>query len=282
MPLSFPLGPVAKAIRWMWKVITKKLLFKAYQCSHEMWARRHRLGTYWCTCGPHLEYSLHLALLTDPEPRTSLIAFRSTNDCISSLRLVFEAEARGIFFQEPIQLINIGRKPIVWTMRNVPYQDFIDYSEQTGLRFSYHRFRLRQVTLTLSEGQTVSPFDSLPNELTHTWFLNSKWKHRWGRFWNLDAIEEAQYRLRSYWGHCFCKASVRTYIGGVYMENRFQWLARMVTRPIAWIMSSKPAVITQFWTSIWSGLFVLNGESHLQWRWKNNRQGSSKTSFPSH
>lgn len=66
---------------------------KTYQLSHERWAVRHRLGASWHSLGNYLEYSLRFAQLTDKEPRCSRIAFRSKEERLQQVELVFEAIA---------------------------------------------------------------------------------------------------------------------------------------------------------------------------------------------
>ena len=276
MPLSPPIGPLVAAARWVGSLVTKKLFLSAYRRSHELWAKRHRLGARWESCGEHLEYSLYLAQFTDPEPRTSKIAIRTTGEDVTHLSLIFEAESDVARYQEQVTMVNVNKKAIVWTMSNIPHQRFVEFHDRAGPRFSWDACKMRDVRINLASGRDVVPFDTMTSHLTHTWFLNSEWKFKWSLFWNLDALRWAKQRLAQYWRFGFGMPAVRTY-GPSASSAKTITLGRMlavVTRPVAWLMSTECATTIQLWLALWSGLCVLNDESQLQWRWSRQAEGS--------
>lgn len=120
MPLSPPIGPLIAAARWAGGLVTRKLFLSTYHRSHELWAQRHRLGAHCKSYYGHLEHSLYLAQLTDPEPRTSMIAIRATGEDIARPSLIFEAESDVVRFQEQVTMVNVNQKAIVWTMTSIP------------------------------------------------------------------------------------------------------------------------------------------------------------------
>ena len=270
-------GPIVAALRWLWGWLwgwlrgwlARRLFLRTYRRAQEISAKRRRLGAIWEACGSHFEYSDYLAQFTDPEPRTSRIALRSVSEDIDVLALVFEAESASARFQERIEVFHVGRKPIVWTMTNVPYQDYLGFHERSGPRFSWESCRIIVTRLKLKSGEEARPFETIAADLTHSWFLNSKWKHRWGRFWNLDAVEWAKRRLAEYWRWGFGMPSTRQYGPNGLEVGAGRRLAIVFTRPIAWLLSRDSVVTIQFWMAIWSGLYVLNDESELHWRWSN-------------
>lgn len=276
MPISPPIGPVFRALHWAFTYLTRALFSGTYRRSHELWAKRHRLGAHWNACGQHLEYSVYIAQATDPEPRISRIAFRSVNEDIDTLSVVFEADSDTARYQERIAMVNVNRKPIVWTMTNVPFQDFLQLHDHAGPRFSWDAYKISVVQLKLKGGRIVQPFDTLTSHLTHTWFLNSTWRHKWQRFWNLDAIHWAKKRLCEYWTFGFGMPATRRYGPNGYEATPVQRLMTSGTRPLAWLMASDWVVTIQFWAALWSGLYVLNDETELQWRWKKPEIGAEK------
>ncbi|WP_211442454.1 hypothetical protein [Collimonas humicola] len=222
-----------------------------------------------------------MAQFTDPEPRISRIAFRALHEDIQELTLFFEAESASARFQERIEIRNVNKKPIVWIMTNVPHQDFLRSNECTGLQFSWDTYRISVTRLKLKNGYEVDPFNALTCHLTHTWFLNSTWKWKWKRFWNLDAIQWAKTRLFEYWHFGFGMPAIRIFGPNGFEVTTVQRLLISATRPIAWVMSRNWVITFQFWIAIWSGLYVLNDESELQWRWAksvNNSEGFHKRS----
>lgn len=276
MPILPPIGAVFSALRWTFAWLTKALFLGAYRRSHELWAKRHQLGAHWNACGQHLEYSIYLAQFTDPEPRTPRIAFRAVDEDIATLSLVFEADSYTARFQERIALVNVNRKPIVWAMTNIPYQEFLEFHERAGPLFSWDSYKLCAVQLRLKSGSDVKPFDTMDSHLTHTWFHNSTWKYRWQRFWNLDAIQWAKTRLYEYWTFSFGMPATRSYGPNGHEARVIQRLVESGTRPISWLMASDWVVTLQFWGALWSRLYVLNDEEELQWRWKRPKKSTER------
>jgi hypothetical protein len=272
MPLSPPIGALISAVRWFSSAATKKLFLQTFHRSHEIWIKHHRLGTYWNKCGDHIEYSLYLAYFTDPEPRASKIAIRAITENIVSLSMTFEAESDTDRFQEQITMHDVNRKAIVWTLANIPYQNFIGIDHSGCPRFMWDKYRLRNVKIQLQCGQDITLFDSVISHLTHTWAMNSRWEFKWGRFWNLDALQWAKHQLMQYWRFRFGMPAIRVYYPSHSSPRNVSWwqvVRAVTTRPIAWLMATEFACSIQFWLLLWSGLFVLNDESELQWRWHN-------------
>lgn len=95
MSLPVPFGAIVTVVKKCWSTLTQIMLIKTYLLSHERWAVRHRLGASWHSLGNYLEYSLRFAQLTDKEPRCSRIAFRSKEERLQQVELVFEAIGSG-------------------------------------------------------------------------------------------------------------------------------------------------------------------------------------------
>lgn len=264
MTLPLPVGLMIRAIGWIKELLLKHLFLSTYVRSHGLWVKRHRLGTHWTECGDYFEYSLYLAQLTDPEPRESKIAIRAISEEIASLSLVLEARSASARFQERIELLNVNRKPLVCKLPNIPYQDVPEFHEQAGPLFSWDDYDISVTSLQLVNGNKMRPFKSMRASLSHTWFLNSRWERRWKCFWNLDAVKEAQLRIYQRWAFQVKYA----YFGREL--NLAQGLAVAAMRPFAWVMAQDWAIAAQFWIAIWSGLYVLNDKSELQWRWKDS------------
>lgn len=270
MPLSPHVGPIIATVRWAASLITKKLFLRTYHRSHEIWIKRRRLGAHWKKCGEHLEYSLYLAQLTDPEPRASKVAIRSTGEDINHLSLIFEADSDVARFQEQVTMVNVNKKAIVWALTNVPYQQLVEFNDSVS--FSWDAYRMRNIRITLQSGKELTPFDTMTTHLTHTWCLNSEWKFKWNQFWNLDALQLAKHELALYWRFSFGRPAVQIY-GPFPSETPITvpHVLNVITRPISWLMAREAAITIQFWFALWSGLYVLNDKSELQWRWSRHK-----------
>lgn len=261
MPTSMPIGLIAKAIAWLWSQLTKLLLFNTYVRSQEIWARRNRLGARWQPLGNYLEYSLRLALLTDIEPRTSRVALRATSRKISSLEVYFEATGSGIRYQEKISLCDLNSRPIIWNLVNIPCQRLIDISE-SGAAFSIDSVQFLHCHVELDDGEVIPRHNSLMAHMTHSWLMNDEWAFRWGVWWNCNSIKWAKRRIEEYWRWGVGSPAFR-----IYSSNHREpiWISGL--RGIGWVMGRSWLVTLQFWMAIWSGLFILNDDDRLQWRW---------------
>ncbi|WP_172670442.1 hypothetical protein [Chromobacterium subtsugae] len=216
-----------------------------------------------------MEYSLYLAHATDQDPKVSRIAVRATRQDLHRVSMVFEAESDVVRYQESIVLHNVNRKAIVWTLSNIPHQMLIQTSVNEGVRFSLDECGFRNIKVTLDDGTEKHAFDTMQSSLTHTWHLNSEWKYRWGRYWNLDAVKWAKQQMALYWRFVFGMPRVRVYTpSGPPTQFNLTQLWIVATRPLAWVMATNMLLDLQFWLAIWSGMFIINSESELQLRWK--------------
>lgn len=277
LAIPIPIGPIISAIRRLASIVTKCLFLPTYRRSHAIWVDHHRLGTHWTKCGEHLEYSLYLAHATDPEPKISKIAIRATGQDLHRVSMVFEAESDVARYQEPIVLHNVDPKAIVWTLTNIAYQNLSQVNEKAGIRFSLDEYRFRNVQVTLDDGTEDRAFDTMQTSLTHTWHWNSDWNYRWGRYWNLDAAKWAKQQMALYWRFGFGMPQAPEYgpSGTSASFNLTQlWVA--ATRPLSRVMATNMLLTLQFWLAIWSGMFILNNESELQWRWKQAERSNSQ------
>lgn len=255
MAIHIPFGPLRSAVEWLYDRLTKLLLLSTYRQSHELWAKRHRLGAHWTLLGEALEYSLYLAQPSDPEPRTSRIAFRATEDNIESVDLVFEAVGSGIRYQEPIWLHHVDRRPIVRALSSVPSLDVLELSER-GLFFTIDSYQIRNCSIRYPDGRSRELADSLEGHLIQNWFLNDLWVNRWSRWWNCNEIRYAKRNIAEYW------------------RFRSGWPLRRASI-LGKIMSARWLVTIQFWLAIWSRLYVMNDDGLLEPRWKRKDTDSS-------
>lgn len=256
-------------IRLTWNPITRILFLGAYSKSHNRWVDRHRLGTSWDAIGEYLEYSLYLALEVDPDPKVPKIAIRAKDCVIDDLVLIFEAQAGSSNFQEHIKAINISSTPAVFSMGSIPYQKM--RVSDGEIYFSWDSYQIRCIHISLKGGKSVPCAISVIKNLTQTWGLNSTWRKRWGRYWNLDAITHAKRELKLYWRFGFCRKKV-IYVGGFqkpqgnfFSLNFFQSID--FARMFGAIMAQNVMLNIQFWLACWSHLFILNADFKLEFRW---------------
>jgi hypothetical protein len=255
-----------KASSWIWDKATVHLFRPTYVRSHNRWLRRHRLGSHWESFDDVLEYSIYLPISLEPEPRTPLIAFRSKNDDVVNLSVVFEAESDTTRFQEKISVVNLTKKPIICKMSKIPHQEVIGMYANGWPRFLIDEYRFLDWQIQLTRNRKIHLERSVTSHLMQCWAVNSTWSEKWECNWNLDAIVWAKRELAIYWQFGFGMPRVRIYGPGGHSSS-FD-LTFYITRPIAKLMSAKFAVSIQFWVAIWSTLWILNDDDQLQWRCK--------------
>lgn len=266
MDIPVPFNLVVKAADWIWQRVTKALLYRTYAASHQKWSVRHRLGAQWDDLGGHLEYSVRLALPTDPEPRISRLALRSTGESLAKVDLYFEAIGAGIRYQEKVSVCDVDCRPIVWNLTNIPIQEFVG-GEDRGVAFSVEDIQLRQCVIERSSGHIVPSQDSMQSNMSQSWLMHDEWKHRWGHHWNCNTIKFAKSEIAIYWRFGFGLPEYRVY--SPHATNRGQKFSlRPVLQGLGRIMALAPIVKAQFWLAIWSGLWVLDSDDRLCLRWR--------------
>lgn len=275
MDLPLPLNLIVKAASWVWQRVTRVLLYKTYVRSHRKWSSRHQLGSRWVPLGDYLEYSLKLAQPTDRKPHVSKLALRSTGQRLANVDLYFEARGAGIRYQDKISICDVDRTPMIWNLINVPVLEFLgDLRDE--IAFSVEEVELRQCVVRLSSGETLPPCDSMRVYLTQNWLLNDEWRYQWGHWWNCNAIKFARGEIAIYWRFCFGLPRNRVY--SPYAKgSRRQSIGQSLLRGIGQIMALSPVVKTQFWLAIWSGLFVMDRNDRLSFRWKTNKKDEVDT-----
>lgn len=271
MDIPVPFNFVAKAAGWIWQRVTKALLYKTYAASHKKWAIRHRLGARWEPLGKHLEYSVRLAMLADPEPRISRLALRSTGESLANVDLYFEAIGAGIRYQEKVSVCDVDQRPIVWNLTNIPVQAFVG-GEEYGIAFSAEEIQLRQCVIQQSTGTVLPAQDSVQSYMTQSWLLNDEWRFRWGKRWNCNAIKFAKSEIALYWRFRFGLPEYRVYSPSAHLKRKVS--IRPALQAYGQLMAMPFFVTAQFWLAIWSGLWVMDVDDRLSFRWNSNKTES--------
>ncbi|BBI43278.1 hypothetical protein [Pseudomonas syringae] len=268
MTFSIPWGMVAFAAGWCLKKVEKALFYNTYLQSHRSWTSKHSLGSFWEPLGEHLEYSVYLAESTDALPQESKIALRAKQGALNRFEGVFEGRGMWAKYQDRIIAVDVDATPAIFKLNNQPVCELVDVTNDR-IRFSLDTYRLRHCRLELSDGRNISMPDGLTQNLTQTSIWNSKWSKRWGRDWNLDALKFAKQELEIYWRWFGTFSYSGMYVpvadGGPRHAGP---LVRTGAKAIGWVMSTRWLVTAQFWLAIWSGLWVLDQDDRVIWRWK--------------
>lgn len=275
LDLPLPFNLIVKAATWVWQRVTKVLLYKTYIGSHRKWNSCHQLGSWWEPLGNYLEYSLRLAQPTDNKPHVSKLALRSTGQRLSNVDLYFEARGAGIRYQDKISVCDVDRTPMVWNLINVPVLDFVG-----GLReeiaFSVEEVELRQCVVRLSSGETLPPCNTMRSSLSQSWILSDEWRYQWGHWWNCNAIKFAKQEISIYWRFCFGLPRNRVYSPYATGPRR-KPIIQTLLQGIGRIMALPPFATAQFWLAIWSGLFVIDHDDRLSFRWAAGKKDEADT-----
>lgn len=268
MALSIPLGVVGFVAGWCWRKVERALFYKTYLHSHRRWTSKHDLGSFWNPLGEYLEYSVYLAESTDAQPQESRIALRSMEGTVNRLECVFEGRGMGVKYQDRIIAVDLDTSPAIFKLINQPVCELIEVTNDR-VRFSLDTYRLIHCSIDLSNGHNIVVPDGLTQTLTQTSTWNSQWSKRWDMDWNLDAVKFAQQELEIYWRwfgtYSYSGMYVPVADGGP--KYAAPWV-RVGAKAIGWVMSNRWLLTAQFWLAIWSGLWVLDQDDRLIWRWK--------------
>lgn len=270
LDLPLPLNMIVKAASWVWQRITKVLLYNTYAGSHRKWNSRHQLGSRWKPLGEYLEYSLRLAQPTDHKPHASKLALRSTGQRLLNVDLYFEARGAGIRYQDKISVCNVDRTPMIWNLINVPTLDFVG-GPREEIAFSIEEVELRQCVVRLSSGEVLPPCNTMRSYLSQNWILNDEWAYQWGHWWNCNSIKFAKGEIAIYWRLCFGLPRGRVYSPYSTSQRRTP-VIQILLRGIGRIMALSPLVTAQFWLAIWLGLYVMDRDDRLSFRWRAGKK----------
>lgn len=86
------------------------------------------------------------------------------------------------------------------------------------------------------------------------------------KWWNCNAIKFAKGEIALYWRLCFGFPRNRVYSPYATGQRRTP-VTQILLRGIGRIMALSPLVTAQFWLAIWSGLFVIDRDDRLSFRW---------------
>lgn len=270
LDLPLPFNLIVKAASWIWQRVTRVLLYKTYVGSHRKWNSRHQLGSRWEPLGDYLEYSLRLAQPTDYKPQVSKLALRSTGQRLSNVDLYFEARGAGVRYQDKISVCDVDRTPMVWNLINVPVLYFVG-GRRKEIAFSVEEVELRQCVVRLTSGEAMPPCNTMRSYLTQSWLLSDEWVYQWGHWWNCNAIKFAKGEIAIYWRLCFGLPRSRVYSPYATGPRRKPVL-QLLLRSIGRIMALPPLVTAQFWLAIWSGVFVMDHDDRLSFRWGGGKK----------
>ncbi|VWD54729.1 hypothetical protein BLA18110_07968 [Burkholderia lata] len=268
MPVHIPVGALSRFLGWAFDRLTQRIMRPTYEWSHEKWEQRERLGSWWYSLGDHVEYTIRVATLVDPESYSSQIAFRSPKAELDQLDLVFDAFGSGVRYQHQISISGLDGRPVVHTLTHVPRDDFLDHIKE-GIFFSVESYKITNCRIRLHSGETINVEDSKTMHLDHDWILNGKWVTRWGRTFNCNAIDWAKRDIQLYWKFGFGRPKVIVFSADPSRCTRITAWRRLAIA-LGQVMGSHWLVTVQFWLAIWSGLYVLNEDERLQRRWRRD------------
>nr|WP_157720831.1 hypothetical protein [Pseudomonas sp. Z003-0.4C(8344-21)] len=225
---------------------------------------------------------MRIAQSTDPEQQQSKVAFRSTRRRIERFQAVFEAEGMGRKYQENVTIHGVDATPIVCALSSLPVCEPVGIVG-LAMKYSLETVRFYSCVATL-EGDRVEQISSpLRQSLTQTWAENSHWKERWGIWWSLDSIMLAQQELQIFWRWLGTYSHFGLYSPSAPSSrpkviSRFiGWWWRPIAKAVGSLMGMRWLVVLQFWSAVWSGLFVIDSDDRLSWRWSQRAKTHAKS-----
>lgn len=120
-----------------------------------------------------------------------------------------------------------------------------------------------------STGAELPALDSVQSYMTQSWLLNDQWRFRWGKRWNCNAIKFAKSEIALYWRFRFGLPEYRVHTPFAYTKRKFS--ARPALQVLGRLMALPPLVRAQYWLAIWSGLWVMDDDDRLCFRWRDNK-----------
>lgn len=171
-------------------------------------------------------------------------------------------------YQDRIIAVDVDETPAVFKLNNQPLCELVDVTEDRE-RFSLYTYRFCHGDIELSDGRNILIAEGMTQTLTQTSTFNSQWSERWDMHWNLDAVKFAKQELEIYWRWfgTFSCSGMYVPVGNGGPKYAAPWV-RVGAKAIGWVMSIPWLVTAQFWLAIWSGMWVLDQDDRLRWRWR--------------
>ncbi len=234
--------------------IERWLFLQTYQHSQECHDHRSEFAQQWLPLGAQVEYSLHLESIATPGPRTSFIAVRSTNasESLRKIELRVEAADDTLAYEDCITLHHITQRPKLAAMPSIPPRGAY-LGRNNSLETPYKTLTVYLIHLFKDDEIVESDASGPAHRPDHYFVLNSTYKQRFGRVWNLDWIEIQKEEIRNFLQWSMASPRYIRARGGKYPPGRMlpEILRRVVGRPLFRIVARKWVISLVFWIPIW-------------------------------
>ena len=183
--------------RIVWGWVTRRLLGKLYERSDRHYWQNRGFLRIWHPLTNEIQFSIKTITRYHPLRSMPKIALRRTDSATcESLTVLVEARAK-VVYQEILEVQGVSEKPIIKALPSIPTEAV--YTTEDGLYTPYQEIRVALLDESGGNGKTaILDGASRSFSPTYTADLNSKWKRRWGRLWNLDMIENGKLEIRNW------------------------------------------------------------------------------------
>jgi hypothetical protein len=208
--------------------IEEKIFLNKLLISQEKYESRHTSNAHWIETKHGFKYSLYLPNIYDKYnnriPKITILS--SDLNVLSSLFLLIKVNSSNEIIQKPINVYDIGNKPISVNLCEIPYRYIV--IKNNNFIFSYNDLEIYMV---------MDKEKILLNVLTPTNYelLNSQYIYKFGYYWNTQFIDYEMEEM-------FCKDQnkiIDRSIFKIICSKKHNPISYKLIRMLYWIKTSK-------------------------------------------
>lgn len=177
--------------------IEKKLLAEYLILSHQNFLHSTGFLTYWSKLNDKLEVSwgLETPFSNDKQPCSKVALRNIGNRQLEEVDMtVTVKDYYGYIYQQYIQIRDLGEKPHIYNLNNIPLTDFV-VTEFGEIVPSHKEVFLTKIYYIKCGGVKQELNQVIEYRLVTSRYLFSEWDKKWDINWNIEFINEAKKKL---------------------------------------------------------------------------------------
>lgn len=248
MELGIPFGVIPAIKDW----IERRLLLETYEASHKAYIARKSLGNVWSQVGPHLQYSVSLAnaQFNNEASPAHRMAFRSTID-LHDVIIIVRGSSGTLQYEDVVYFSKMeADNTHIAKLVNIPPLSIHSGGDSISISLATLSVSLEHASNHEGTSIVKSPIN---DRVTPTYFslLNDRTIHKFGRWWNLGAIDREKHEI-----------FLESHTAYIWRPKfyRYHILRRILCALAFFLTGSQIAINIKFWIPIFFGRKFQTGE----------------------
>ena len=237
----------------IWNRLQKKLFLKTFLWSQGNYDNWRKMGEYWKNINEMIEYDFRVEneiFCQESFPFNKIIFRKNKFFSADYFSILIEAQSGNIKFQDHIEIKNMDDSIYYFSLPNIPLM-WIDIHDDV-----YLTKRLDSISVTIKEARYKEEVVSVnvngptyrPSGMD---ILNDRWVEKWGKWWNLRAIDQCKRNIKSFIQYNFVTRYKIYHVDAKKINNKIRTVLLLRGMVIFYIANHILSPI--FWISVWLG-----------------------------